>query len=77
MGRGERMKEFEVTGVLEYAHAFSKCVKANTKEEAKKMVEDMFDDMADSQHAEFTDGKVDEVEDCSQNVQIANKGGNL
>lgn len=60
------MKEFEVTGVLEYAHCFSEYVKANTEKEAKKMVEGMFDDMANSQNAEFTDGTVDlvaEVED--------------
>ena len=53
------LKEFEVNGVLEYAHCFSVNVMAKSPSDARKIIKEKLGSLADSASAEFQGGIVD------------------
>ncbi len=61
-------KLYEVNGVLDYAHCFTKEVKAKNPKEAKEKIEKILDNLSDPAIAEFQSGIVDlgiEIEEDS------------
>jgi len=69
----EKLKLYEVNGVLEYAHCFRKEVRAKNAKEAQKMVKDNLYKLSDPADAEFQGGIADlgvEIEELNSEKEV-------